>query len=435
MNLKLLLRAFAHPNFRLFFAGQSLSLIGTWMQQLAVAWLVFLLTQSGFWLGVAGFFGQIPNLFLTPLAGVLVDRWNRHRLLLLTQSLAIAQAFLLAVLALSGVIAVWQILLLSLFLGLVNVFDMTARQAFLAEVVESREDLANAIALNSSMVHSARLVGPALAGWLLAQTSVGVCFLVNGLSYLAVLAALLAIKVPPRRREVSGTQLVQGLREGFVYAFGFAPIRALVLLLALVSLLGTSYRVLLPVFVSEVLHGGADTLGLLTAAAGLGSLAAAVWLASRKGLPGLGKWTVLAPGVFGLGLVAFSFSEVLWLSVLLLLVAGFAMTVQAAASNTVLQTIVAEDKRGRVMSLYTMAFLGMAPLGSLLAGSLAEGIGAPNTVQLAGACCIGGSLVFAAWLPHLRKLLRPSYVHIGLLPETASGSQTAMGPTVPPEKR
>jgi MFS family permease len=435
MTSNSLLRALAHRNYRLFFAGQSISLIGTWMQQIAMAWLVYLLTNSPFWLGVVGFAGQIPSFVLSPVAGVLVDRWNRHRLLLLTQSLAMLQAFVLAALALTGAIQVWHILVLSLFLGVVNAFDMTTRQAFLAEMVEDRADLANAIALNSSMVNGTRLVGPALAGFVLAESSAGVCFLLNGLSYLAVLAALLAMRVRPHRRERPTTHLVHELREGFAYAFGFAPIRSILMLLALTSLVGMSYSVLLPVFAKAILHGGAKTLGFLSAGAGVGALAGALFLASRKSVLGLGKWIMLAPALLGLGLMVFSFAEALWQALPPLCVVGFAMMVQMASSNTILQTIVEEGKRGRVMSFYTMAFLGMAPLGSLLAGSLADVIGTTATLRVGGLTCVVGSLVFATQLPRLREMVRPIYVRMGILPEVASGLQAAAQLTAPPEEQ
>lgn len=430
-----LLRALAHRNFRLFFAGQLVSLIGTWMQQLALAWLVFQLTRSPGWLGLVGFAGQVPSFFLAPLAGVVADRVNRHRLIVATQTLMMLQAFAVAALDLTGAITVWHILFLSLFLGLVTVFDMTGRQAFLTEMVERREDLANAIALNSSMFNGARLVGPALAGLVLAQTSAGVCFLLNGVSYLAVLAALLAMRVTPRRREKPRTGLVQGVREGFGYAFGFPPIRALLLLLALVSLLGISYTVLLPVFATDVLQGGPETLGFLSTAAGLGALAGALLLASRKTVLGLGRWIATMPAVFGLALMAFAFCERLLPALACLLVAGFALMVQMAASNTVLQTIVDEDKRGRVMSLYTMAFMGTAPLGSLLAGFLGDALGVSVAVLLAGAGCVLGSVLFLVHYPALRRLIRPIYRQMGILPELATGVQSASELLAPPEER
>jgi MFS family permease len=427
-----LLRAMAHRNFRLFFVGQSVSLIGTWMQQLALSWQVYLLTGSALWLGIVGFAGQIPAFFLAPLAGVVTDRHNRHRLIVLTQTLMMVQAFVLALLAWSldrQMIDRWPgvylIVGLSVFLGIVNVFDMTGRQAFLTDMVEGREDLANAIALNSSMFNGARLVGPALAGLLLAQTSVAVCFLANGLSYVAVIASLLAMRVKPHEPPKHVAPVLHGLREGIVYAFGFRPIRALLLLLALVSFMGLSYTVLLPIFADSLIGGGATTLGLLSAASGVGALVSAVYLAARKTILGLGRWIALAPAVFGLALLGFSLARGLGLALPMLCFCGAAMMLQMAASNTVLQTIVEEDKRGRVMSFYTMAFMGMAPLGSLLAGGLADLIGVQNTVRVGGVACIAGSVLFTLALPAIRETLRPIYRRMGILPEVASGIQKA----------
>jgi MFS family permease len=414
------LRALRHRNFRLFFAGQSVSLIGTWMQQVATSWLVYLLTESAWWLGLVTFAGQVPAFFLSPVAGVAVDRVNRHRLILLTQTLAMLQALALAGLTLSGTATVGVVLVLNLFIGVVNAFDMTARQAFLTEMVGgSREDLANAIALNSAMVNGARLVGPALAGLVLTATGPGVCFALNGVSYLAVLLALLAMRVEPRRLPPH-PPFLHGLREGFAYAFGFAPIRALLLLLGVVSMAGMGYMVLLPILATATFRGEAGTLALLTTASGVGALAAAVFLAARHSVLGLGRWIAWTPALFGAGLLALSATDRLPLALPLLALAGFAMMVQMAASNTVLQTIVPEDKRGRVMSLYMMAFMGMAPVGSLSAGWLAERIGLENTLRLEGGVCLAGSLVFAAWLPRLRALVRPLYVQMGILPEMAS---------------
>jgi MFS family permease len=414
------LRALRHRNFRLFFAGQSISLIGTWMQQVATSWLVYLLTQSAWWLGLVTFAGQVPSFFLAPVAGVVVDRANRHRLLILTQALAMLQAFALAGLALRDTATVGAVLVLNFFVGLVNAFDMTARQAFLTELVGgSREDLANAIALNSAMVNGARLVGPALAGIVLTSTSPGVCFLINGLSYLAVLLALLAMRVQPRPI-AAHPPFLHGLREGFAYALGFAPIRAILLLLGVVSMAGMAYTVLLPILATATFHGGAGTLALLTTASGVGALAAGLFLAARHSVLGLGRWIAWTPTLFGAALIALSSTDDLPVALPLLAVAGFAMMAQMAASNTVLQTIVTEDKRGRVMSLYLMAFMGMAPLGSLTAGWLAEEVGVTSTLRLEGAVCVAGSLLFAAWLPRLRALVRPLYVQMGILPELAS---------------
>lgn len=420
-GLKLIFRALQHRNYRLFFGGQGISLIGTWLTRVATSWLVYRLTKSVLLLGVVGFAGQIPIFLLAPFAGVLVDRWNRHRILVITQILAMVQSFLLAILALTGVITVWHIIILNVFQGLINAFDMPARQSFVVEMVEDKKDLANAIALNSSMVNAARLLGPAVAGVLIAAVGEGICFLIDGISYLAVIASLLAMTITARKAEKSGPYVLHGLREGFVYTFGFAPIRAILLFLALVSLMGMPYTVLMPVIAKDVLHGEAHTLGFLTAATGMGALTGAVYLASRKSILGLGKIIALAGSGFGLALVAFSLSRLLWLSLLLMLLSGFGMMVQMASSNVVLQTIVDDDKRGRVMSFYAMAFLGMAPFGSLFAGGLASRIGAPTTIMIGGVSCILGAIIFARKLPVLREMVRPIYVRMGIIPEVAWG--------------
>jgi MFS family permease len=432
-------RSLAHRNYRLFFGGQGVSMIGTWMTRIASGWLVYRLggDDAKLLLGFAGFAGQAPTFFLAPLAGVLVDRWNRHRLLVVTQSLSLVQSALLALVAFygePGLVTVWEIILLALGQGFINAFDMPARQAFLVEIIRNKEDLPNAIALNSSLVNAARLVGPALAGILIALTNEGWCFTIDAVSYLAVIAALLAMDVPRRARQPHRTRVWHGLREGLSYAFGFAPIRALLLLLALVSFMGMPYTVLMPVFADNILHGGPYALGFLSAASGVGALTGALYLASRKTVLGLGRTIVLATGLFGLGLIGFALSEVLWLSLLLMLVTGLGMMVQLAASNTILQTIVEEDKRGRVMSLYSMAFMGMAPFGSLFAGALASTIGAPDTVLIGGIACIGGAVLFALKLPELRTRVRPLYVRLGILPEVVSGIQSAVELTRPPQE-
>ena len=435
MKLPPLLRSLAHRNFLLYFLGQAVSLIGTWMQQVALSWLVYELSgRQAWWLGVVGFATQVPSFFVGPLAGVLIDRYPRHRILLGTQSLAMVQAFAIAALALSGTVQIWHVLTLGVFLGLVNAVDMPARQAFLTELVTDRADLSNAIALNSSIFNGARLIGPALAGLVLAATTAGVCFVINGISYLAVLAALLAMTVTPRSHQ-HHEPFLQRLREGVVYAFGFPPIRSLILMLAVISLVGAPYTVLLPVFATDVLGGGPEILGFLSAAAGVGALGGAVLLASRKSVLGLGRWVAVCPGIFGLTLIGFSFSHSLPLSLLLMLAAGFSLMMYMASSNTILQTIVEEDKRGRVMSLYTMAFIGMSPLGSLLAGGVADRIEAPLTVALGGACCVVASVVFAWRLPRLREKVRPIYASMGILPEVATGLQAVATLTAPPEQR
>ncbi len=416
-----MLGALEHRNFRLFFFGQGISLIGTWMQQVAIVWLAYRLTGSPFLLGLVGFCSQIPSFFLAPVAGVFTDRWNLHRTIIATQILAMLQATILAVLAMTGLVTFPLLLLLSVFIGLVNAFDIPARQSFLIQMVEGRENLASAIGLNSSMFNGARLVGPAVAGFLIAAVGEATCFWLNALSYVAVLTALLAMRLPARAPAQHAQHVLHQLREGFRYAFGFMPIREILVLLAVVNLAAMPLTVLLPIFATTVLHGGPDTLGLLTSALGFGSLLGRSDLASRKSVLGLGRQIAWAAGAFGLGLIEFSFSTVLWLSMPLLAMAGLALMMETAASNTILQTIVDDDKRGRVMSFYAMAFLGVAPLGSLLAGYLASHIGVAHTVQLAGTMCMVASLAFTLRLPALRTMVRPIYRRIGILPDVTSG--------------
>jgi len=417
--------ALKYRNFRLFFFGQGLSLVGTWMQQVAMIWLVYRLSGSAFLLGLVGFCSQVPILLFSSLAGVYTDRWNRHRTIIVTQSLAMLQAVVLVALTLTGVVTVWQVILLSIFLGMVNAFDMPARQAFLIQMIEGRDHLPNAIGLNSSMFNAARLVGPALAGFLIAAAGEWLCFLINAISYVAVLAALLAMRVAPRASNGPPKHVLLELKDGFLYAFGFHPIHALLLLLAIVSLAAMPLLVLMPIFATNVLHGGPQTLGLLTAAMGVGALAGALLVASRKTVLGLGRQIAWSSIAFAVCVIAFSFSSVLWISLVLLAAVGFSMMMETAATNTILQTIVEEDKRGRVMSFYATAFVGMAPLGSLLAGSLASRIGAVHTVQLAGAMCIAGALLFTRQLPVLRRMIRPIYQRMGILPELTSGMPSA----------
>ncbi len=430
-----LLRALRYRNYRLYFAGQGISLIGTWIQNLALSWLVYSLTHSAFLLGVVGFSSQIGTFVLAPVAGVVADRYNRHRLLVLTQSLFAIQAFALGALVLTEAIAVWQIVALSLALGVINAFDTPTRQAFVVEMIEVRADLPNAIALNSSMFNGARLVGPAVAGLLIAAVGEGVCFLVNGVSYLAVIAALLLMRVERKAAAREAHDTWAELRDGFTYTFGFLPTRAIILLLALVSLATMAYATLLPIFAAQVLHGNARTLGFLAGASGIGALLGAIRLASRKSVLGLGRWIPIAGCSLGVTLIAFSFSRDFALSLLLLAVIGFAMITHMAVSNTILQTIVDDARRGRVMSFYTMAFLGMAPFGSLIGGSLAAHIGAPGTVMLGGAVCLLGSLAFARRLPAVRSLVRPIYRERGIVPEIAAGVGDASERTGEPGRR
>jgi len=429
-----MLRALAHKNYRLFFSGQSISLIGTWMTRIATSWLVYRLTGSALLLGVVGFAGQIPSFVLAPFAGVLVDRWNRHRLLVITQVLALLQSLALALLTMTGVIKMWHVIALSVFQGLINAFDMPARQAFVVEMVDSREDLANAIALNSSMVNAARLIGPSLGGVVIAAVGEGWCFMIDAISYLAVIASLLVMKLTPRLLlPTNDANIFRQLREGWSYVTRFAPIRDILLLVGLVSLVGMPYTVLMPVFANEVLHGGPNTLGMLMAASGVGALIGAMFLAARKSVLGLGKYIPLTAGAFGAGLILFSFTRVLWLALLFMVITGLGFMVQMAVSNTILQTIVDEDKRGRVMSFYTMAFMGTAPFGSLLAGSVAQRIGAPRTLLFGGIGCLLGAIWFATSLSELRRDVRPIYVRIGILPEVAKGIQQSTELSIPPE--
>jgi MFS family permease len=409
-GLGITFRSFQYRNYRLFFGGQSISLIGTWIQRIATPWLVYHLTGSALLLGVIGFAGQIPTFIIAPFAGVMTDRWNRYHLLIATQIAAMIQAFILTILYFSGTIAIWHIVVLNIILGCVNAFDVPARQSFVIEMVEKKEDLGNAIALNSSMVNGARLLGPSIAGVLIALTGEGICFLLNGISYIFVIASLLLMKVKPRKIQVRDTNVLKELKEGFSYAFSFPPIKHIIFLLSVVSLMGMQYTVLMPVFAKEILHGGSHTFGFLMGASGLGALSGALYLASRKSALGLIKIIPLAAGLFGLGLIAFSFSRVFLLSFVLMIIIGLGMMLQMASSNTILQTIVDDDKRGRVMSFYTMAFMGTAPFGSLLAGSLAKITGVSVTIFTGGIFCILGAVVFAYKLPGLSKIINSIYL-------------------------
>lgn len=421
--LRLAGRSLRHRNFRLFTVGQSISLIGTWMQQVAVGWLVYRLTDSAFLLGVVGFVSQGPVFLLAPFAGVVADRFDRRRVVMVTQTLMMVQAAVLATLVLTGTVSIAWIVALMAGLGALTGFDIPARQSFLTELVGGREDLPNAIALNSSMFNGARLVGPAIAGFVVAAVGEGICILINAVSYIGVLWGLAAIRVPPRAGRVAGAPVLTHVAEGFRYAWGFEPIRHILGFVALTSLVAVPFTVLLPVVATTVLGGDARTLGLLMAATGLGALGGALFLASRSSVRGLGRVIVAAAVLFGGALIGVAFSRTPWLSMLVLAGAGFGMMIQMAASNTVLQTLVDEDKRGRVMSLYSMAYIGTAPLGSLLAGSLASRIGAPLTIAAGGLACIGGATVFATRLPRLREQVRPVYRRLGIMPELASGIQ------------
>jgi MFS family permease len=420
-------RALQYRNFRLYFGGQTISLVGTWMTRLATSWLVYRLTGSALLLGVVGFAGQIPTFLVAPFAGVWVDRLDRRRVLVITQILGMLQSLALAVLTLTRHININDIIWLSAFQGLINAFDMPARQAFLVQMVDDKQDLGNAIALNSSMVNLARLVGPSLAGAVIAVSGEGYCFLIDGLSYLAVIASLLAMRIEPGALRLTGDSMLVQLKEGWAYVSGFAPVRTILLLFALVSLMGWPFTVLMPIFAGTILHGGPHTLGFLMGAVGIGALVSAISLALRKTVLGLGKMIPVSTAAFGVGLILFGWSRTLWLSLLLMLVCGFGMMQQMAASNTIIQTIVDDSKRGRVMSFYAVAFVGMAPFGSLLAGTLAHAIGAPRTVMLSGACCVAGAAWFAAQLKTIRKLIRPIYMDLGILPPVNAVIQDSVG--------
>ena len=395
------LRALASRNYRLFFAGQLVSLIGTWMQSVAQSWLVYRLSGSPVLLGLVSFAGQIPVFLLAPVGGSLADCRDRHRIIVTTQSASMALAMILAGLTLGGQVQIGHVFVLATLLGVVNAFDIPARQAFLVDMV-GRDDLISAIALNSSMVNSARIVGPAVAGVLVAAVGEGWCFFANGLSYLAVLAGLLAMRLEVRPRSPRAGSPLAHVVEGFGFVARTAPIRDLLGLLGLISLMGTPYAVLMPIFADQILHGGAKELGLLMGASGLGALLGALVLASRRGVRGLGRWVSRAAAGFGVSLIAFSLSRRFWLSVALLVPVGFSMMVEMAASNTLIQAMVPDRLRGRVMAVYSMMFMGMAPFGALLAGALAQRVGAPGTVASGGAACIAGALVFGWRLPRLR---------------------------------
>ena len=431
LQLKAIVRALRYRNFRLFFSGQSVSLIGTWMQRIALSWLVYEMTHSTFLLGVVSFSGQIPTLIFAPIAGVVADRVNRHRFLVITQSLAMLQAFVLAFLVMTNLIRVWEIIILSVILGIINVLDMPTRQSFMIEMIDDKKDLGNAIALNSSMVNGARLLGPSIAGLLISLAGEGICFLINGISYIAVIGSLLLMHLAKKETKSRNGKVWSQIKEGFSYVNGFPPLRAIILMLALISLMGMPYGVLMPVFAKNILHGGPDILGFLMGAAGVGALTGAIYLASRKTVLGLGKMIPLAASIFGLGLVLFSFSNMLVLSLLLMLFTGFGQMVQLASSNTLLQTITDDSKRGRVMSLYGMAFMGVMPIGSLIAGAVASKIGVQWTVFIGGATCVLGAIYFARKLPALRRMVRPIYASMGILPEIAMGIQRASESSVP----
>jgi MFS family permease len=424
-RFKIIFRSLQYRNYRLFFSGQSISLIGTWMQRITLPWLVYHMTGSTLLLGVVGFAGQIPTFLLSPVAGVLTDRWSRYRVLLFTQIVSLIQAAVLAGLCLTGVIQIWHIVVLSIILGCINAFDVPSRHSFVIDMVEKKEDLGNAIALNSLMFNGARLIGPSIAGIMLASTSEGICFLLNAISYIFVIISLLMMRLHIKETQRKDERILNELSEGLRYAFGFAPIRHLLILLSISSLMGMSYSVLMPVFAKEILHGGSNTYGFLMGAAGFGALLGALFLASRESVLKLGRIVPASAILFGVGLIVLSFSRIFPLSLVLMLFIGLGMMMQTAASNTILQTITDDDKRGRVMSFYTMAIMGTAPFGSLMAGGLAKVIGTPWTIFTGGIACIIGALFFLRKLPELRIIVRPIYIKMEIIPEVAEGIQSA----------
>jgi MFS family permease len=409
-------RALRHRNFKLFFFGQGISLIGTWMTRLATTWLVYRLTHSALLLGIVTFAGQIVSFAVGPVAGVWVERLNRRKLLVWTQAAAAVQSLAMAALTLTHVISLWEIIVLASLQGLINAFDMPARQSFLVQMVEDRNDLSNAIAINSSMVNSARLIGPAIAGFLIGAVGEGWCFLIDGLSYFAVIASLLMMRIKPWQVHPTASSVGEQIREGWDYVRTFRPIRTILLLFSLLCLMGYPFAVLLPVFVAEVLHGNAATLGWLTGASGIGALASALSLAIRKSVLGLTRMLQIAAAILGGALLLFGMSRTLWVSLTLMAFVGFGLMQSAAVSNTIIQSLVPEDKRARVMSYYTMAFFGAAPFGSLLTGMLAHRIGAPQTAILTGAFCAAGAVWFTLELPKVGAVVRPIYQDMGLRP-------------------
>ena len=430
-NAAFFLRAFRSRNYRLYFAGQLVSMMGTWLTIAATSWLVYRLAKESMpgreakILGVVNFAAQIPIFLLAPFAGVWVDRLNCHRILMVTQALSMIQSFALAYLALHRIITIPQVIALQAFQGIINAMDVPARQSFVVDLVESREDLPNAIAMSSSIVHAARLVGPAIAGYLIYFFgNEGYCFLFDGFSYLAVLVALLMMHVLPRSRKGKPKHILHAFKEGFVYSFGFAPIRVILMLVALTSLTAISLSTLMPIFADQVLGGKERLYGALLGASGVGAFAGTMYLASRKSVLGLGKVIAVANLLLGCGMIAFAQSKSFWISLPILVITGGSMVIQMAACNTVLQTLVDDDKRGRVMSIFSMCFMGVTPFGSLLTGYTADHLGPSRALICAGLVCAIGGALFAMRLNALRPLVHPIYVQRGILPEVAQGVQS-----------
>jgi MFS family permease len=386
-------------------------------------WLVYHMTGSPFLLGVVSFSGQIPTFILTPLAGVITDRWSKYNVILAAQVLSMIQAFILAVLCLSGTVQLWQIIVLAAGLGIVNAFEVPARQSFVIDMVDKKEDLGNAIALNSLIFNGARLIGPSIAGIILASSSEGVCFLINAVSYIFVIVSLLMMDKIDKRTKKKETNVIRELTDGWHYTFGYAPIRHLIILLTVSSLLGMSYSVLMPVFTKDVLHVGSNAYGFLMGAAGFGALLGAASLASKESVIKMGRIVPFSAMLFGFSLIGLAFSRSIYISLVLMLFIGLGMMMQTATTNTILQTITDDDKRGRVMGFYSMAIMGTAPFGSLLAGGMAKAIGTPVTILIFGTATVTGALYFLKKLPRLKLIVRPIYIKMGVIPDEVTDSQ------------
>jgi MFS family permease len=424
-GLGLILRALKYRNYRLFFFGQSVSLIGTWMQMAAVSWLVYRITGSVFYLGLVSFCDSFPVFLGAPFAGVIADRISRRQIVILTQILSMLQAFILAALMFYNSITLIWIILLSVFKGIINAFDMPSRQAFVYEMVDNDEDLPNAIALNSMVFNLARLIGPPIAGFIIALRGETACFFINGVSFLAVIFSLYAMKLTRSPGAKHDGPILAGIKDGLKYAFGFIPIRAVLIYTALISLVAIPYSVLMPVFAKTILLGSSKDYGFLLGSVGIGAFLGALFLARRKTVQGLETVVVIAAAVFAAGIICFSFSRILWLSIVLAALPGFGVMVQMASINTILQTLVDDDKRGRVFGLHVMAFIGMMPLGHLLAGTVAHYIGSPNTMLVIGFFSIVIMIFFAKQLPAIRKMIHPVYIRKGIMPQMAEGLNTA----------
>lgn len=399
-------RSLGSRNYRLFFAGQGVSLIGTWMQNVALNWLLFRITGSPFMLGAATFAGQIPIFILAPVSGVIGDRFDRRKILIAVQCASMIQAFILAGITLAGVVEAWHLIVLAFFLGIINAFELPIRQALVFDLLDDKRDLPNAIALNSSLFNGSRLIGPAVAGMIVAIAGEGICFLINAVSYLASISAFTAMEIRRTFREKKESRVLAEIKEGIRYAAGSSPVKELLILIALISFFGLTFPVLLPVFASEVLHGDSHTFGLLVSSAGAGAFTATLYLAARSSIRGLGRVVNIALYAISAGFVVFSFSTILYISMAALFVVGFTSIVVIASCNTILQTVVDESKRGRVMSLYVMAFTGTAPVGGLIAGSISEVAGAPVTLAACGICCLVIAFLFTMMLPGVMRSSR-----------------------------